>query len=299
MTTPVDLESAYSPVAEISAYETLWTKFRTPREIAVLFEQHTHALPGKVVKAEGVNQKLVDEVRMNVERILPFNKYAALFRNDFDFPTALTELKNGPEAIYFQGKLDLLFSKCVAVVGARKASQEGLKRARRLSRLLVENDFTVMSGLAQGIDTSAHEAALEVEGRTVAVIGTPLSATYPRFNAQLQAKIAEEQLLISQVPFYLTSKQDFRRNRFFFPERNRTMAALSIATVIVEASDTSGSLVQAREALKLKRKLFILNSCFEQGLTWPSTFERRGAIRVVDGSEIIEHLKAVPNPGCH
>jgi DNA processing protein len=296
MTFDFSPDIAISPVAEISAYETLWTRYRTHKQIGVLFSEHNHAMPGKVVEAVGIGRDLVEQVQEKVEDLLPFDRYTALFRNDADYPVALTELRNGPEVIYYQGSLDLLFSKCVAVVGARKASPEGVKRARKLTKLLVENGFTVMSGLAAGIDTAAHSAALEVGGRTIGVIGTPLSDVYPRSNADLQRQIASEQLLISQVPFYQTSQQDFRQNRFFFPERNRTMAALSVATVIVEASDTSGSLVQAREALKLNRKLFILQSCFERGLTWPATFERKGALRVVEGTEIIDQLRAVPSP---
>ncbi len=93
-----------------------------------------------------------------------------------------------------------------------------------------------------------------------------------------------------QVPFYLSSQQDYRRNRSFFPERNKTMSVLSEATVIVEASESSGSLTQAEAAIQQRRKLFILRSCFERGLDWTEKFLKQGAIRVVDGSEILEHL---------
>ena len=115
------------------------------------------------------------------------------------------------------------------------------------------------------------ERVLEEGGRTIGVIGTPLTSVYPKQNAALQEKIAQEHLLISQVPFKRYSEQDFRLNRSFFPERNVTMSALSDATIIVEASDTSGTLYQARAALRQKRKLFILNNCFENAsLKWPA-----------------------------
>ena len=101
------------------------------------------------------------------------------------------------------------------------------------------------------------------------MIGTPLHTVYPRENLLLQREIAQNHLLISQVPFYLYTRQDYRKNRFFFLERNKTMSALSQATVIVEASETSGTLSQAEAALQQGRKLFILNSCFEYGMEWP------------------------------
>jgi len=145
-------------------------------------------------------------------------------------------------------------------------------------------------GLAQGIDTAAHTAAIAAGGRTIAVIGTPLHTVYPRENLPLQREIAQSHLLISQVPFYLYTRQNYRKNRFFFLERNKTMSALSAATVIVEASDRSGTLSQAEAALQQGRKLFILNSCFECGMEWPDRLLAQGAIRVVDGSEILEHL---------
>jgi DNA processing protein len=141
------------------------------------------------------------------------------------------------------------------------------------------------------VDTAAHETAIAAGGRTIAVIGTPLSHVYPRENAELQRKIAREFLLITQVPLRRYESQDFRRNRFFFPERNITMSALTEATIIVEAGETSGTLIQARAALQQGRKLFILDSCFRnKKLTWPQKFADKGAIRVMDYDDIRRHL---------
>ena len=122
-------------------------------------------------------------------------------------------------------------------------------RTRRLVRALVKNDYKVVSGLAPGIDRSAHETALDEGGRTIVVLGPPLSHAYPKENADLQRTIAKEFLVLSQIPVLRYEAQDHRRNRLFFPERNITMAALTQATTIVEASDTSGTLVEARSAL--------------------------------------------------
>ena len=147
-----------------------------------------------------------------------------------------------------------------------------------------------MSGLASGIDTVAHETAIEEGGRTIAVIGTPLSHVYPKDNAELQREIAREFLLISQVPVKRYERQDYRRNRLFFPERNITMSALTEATIIVEAGETSGTLIQARAALNQGRKLYILDNCFRKGLSWPQKFADKGAIRVVDYDDIRKQL---------
>jgi DNA processing protein len=169
----------------------------------------------------------------------------------------------------------------VAVVGSRKASSAGVERAARLARELVRREFTVVSGLAAGIDSAAHSAAIECGGCTIAVIGTPLGSYYPPENRSLQDQIAKEFLVISQVPVLRYRKQAPPLNRLFFPERNVTMSALTEATVIVEAGETSGTLTQARAAFHQGRKLFILDSWFSRkDLSWPARFEARGAIRV-------------------
>jgi DNA processing protein len=177
------------------------------------------------------------------------------------------------------------------VVGTRKPTDTAIKQARRLGRALVERDFTVVSGLATGIDTAAHTAAIEADGRTVAVIGTPLGVYYPPENRELQNRIANDFLLISQVPVLRYAKQAVPQNRLFFPERNVTMSALTEATIIVEAGETSGTLTQARAALHQGRKLLILDSLFRRDdLTWPATYEQRGAIRVRDMDDIWKAL---------
>jgi DNA processing protein len=176
-------------------------------------------------------------------------------------------------------------------VGTRTPTEEGLKRTRSLVKGLVKDNFTVVSGLAKGIDRAAHETAIAEGGRTVAVLGTPINHAYPAENRELQEKIAREFLLISQVPIKRWQSQGPKQNRIFFPARNITMSALTEATIIVEASETSGTLVQARHALKQRRKLFILDSCFNTpSITWPHRFAEEGAIRVRSYDDISKHL---------
>jgi DNA processing protein len=255
-----------------------------------LFRQFNYDRPSQVAGKLGITEQDITCVQLTVAALLPFDRFRFVFYGDETYPHRLKDAKHPIPAFYYQGKLDLLSTRSVAVIGTRKPTPLGIRRAQKLARFLVAHDFTVMSGLAQGIDTAAHRAALEAGGQTIAVIGTPLQMTYPRENLPLQWEIAQTQLLISQVPFYLYSQQDYRKNRLFFLERNKTMSALSAATVIVEASETSGTLSQAEAAIQQGRKLFILNSCFERGMEWPDRLLRRGAIRVVDGSEILAHL---------
>ena len=156
---------------------------------------------------------------------------------------------------------------------------------------LVADNYTIVSGLAAGIDRMAHETAIFAGGRTIAVIGTPLSHAYPRANQDLQRYIAEHFLVISQVPVKRYESQDDRRNRTFFPERNITMSALTEATIIVEAGEASGTLIQARAALRQKRRLFVLDSCFRNpALRWPDQLAAQGAIRVRNYDDVRRHL---------
>ena len=131
----------------------------------------------------------------------------------------------------------------VSIVGSRKASSKGLTDASSITRILIEKEVTIVSGLAEGIDTAAHQTAIETGGRTIAVLGTPLNKTYPRKNFKLQQEIMRHHLAISQFQIgHHTTRKDF-------VDRNRTMALISDATIIVEAQDTSGSRHQGWEAL--------------------------------------------------
>jgi DNA processing protein len=182
--------------------------------------------------------------------------------------------------LYYAGDLDLALRPIVSIVGTREATFEGISRATRLARELAQAGVVVMSGLARGIDGAAHRSAIEAGGHTVAVIGTPLSKASPIENAPLQEEIWRQHLLIS--PFR-EGNSVFRSN---FPQRNRVMAVISDATVIVEASNTSGTLHQAAECQLVGRWLFILRSVVgSPGVTWPSRFLVGQKTEVLDKTE--------------
>jgi len=188
----------------------------------------------------------------------------------------------GDARVFLAGDRTLLKRKCVSIVGTREVSDLGWRRAARLARELAGSGVVVVSGLAKGVDTAALESAIESHGGTVAVIGTPLSKAYPAENALLQETIWRQHLLIS--PFS-EGEQIFKAN---FPKRNRVMAAISDATVIIEASDTSGTLHQAAECQRLGRWLFIAKSVAENpDLKWPNSFLGQPKTAILERAEDI------------
>jgi DNA processing protein len=275
-----------APMLEMGAYECLWLRrgMSFPR-IASLFREHRPSRPSDLVEERDARQTA--EEALTLMRRHNTIRFGVRVHQAGEYPAKLRDAEHPIELLYYQGWWDLVETRCVAVVGTRHPTPDGARRAHEIARLLVADDLTVVSGLASGIDTAAHTAALESGGRTIAVLGTPLGIVYPRENATLQARIAREFLVISQVPVVRYSRQAPAQNRFFFPARNVTMSALTEATIIVEAGNTSGTLIQARAALRQKRKLFILDNCFRDStLTWPERLQEQGAVRVRSYEEI-------------
>jgi DNA processing protein len=190
--------------------------------------------------------------------------------------------------IWMAGDATLIRRPGVAIVGSRNVSPEGAARARRLARELASAGVVVVSGLAKGVDTEALTAAIAANGKTVGVIGTPINRAYPAENKRLQETLYREHLLISQ---FAPEKKVYPSN---FPERNKLMAAISDATVIVEASDESGSLHQAWECLRLKRWLFIPKSIVDNPkLQWPKNYLSYEKTKILSStSDIIATIKA-------
>jgi DNA processing protein len=277
---------AISPLLEMGAYEALWAdKTASFKTIADKFRARPDALPSDFVMPAIAGD--FGKRAVSILNEAGVTRFGVRINGAGEYPKKLRDADHPVELLYYQGWWDLVESPCVAVVGTREPSEEGKRRAVKLTQCLVQDGFTVVSGLAKGIDSIAHRTAIESGGRTIAVIGTPLSSSYPKENRDLQRRIADEFLLVSQVPVYRYSTQDWRLNRLFFPERNVTMSALTLGTVIIEAEETSGTLVQARAAIRQGRKLFILDSCFRNpNLTWPSRFEGLGAIRVRDYEDV-------------
>ena len=207
-------------------------------------------------------------------------------RGDQDYPPLLAQTKQAPRFLYVRGKKALLFEKrTVALVGSRQASNTAKDNTRRLTVELGENGIVIVSGLARGIDVTAHRTALEKGYNTIAVIGTNLNQYYPAENKQVQLTIEKKGLVVSQ--FSPANKTQ----RWFFPLRNGVMSGLSLATVIMEAGETSGALKQADFALKQGREVLIPRSSLEiESISWPAKYVRKGAKVVESPRDVREKL---------
>jgi DNA processing protein len=206
------------------------------------------------------------------------------------YPDNLHAAHDRPPLIFVAGELRPQDSRSVAVIGARQASPRGLAAARTIAERLAAENFTVISGLAAGIDSAAHNSTLDVDGRTVAVIGTGLNRVYPPQNAALQRRIAQRGAVISQ--FW----PDAAPRRESFPLRNATMSGLALATIVVEAGPTSGARIQARQALAHGRPVFVTRSTLVQA--WAQELAERPGVHVFDDpGEIITALERLQPTG--
>lgn len=202
------------------------------------------------------------------------------------------ERRYSPKTLYISGPMRIpIPGPRVAIVGTREPSPEGRKTAYELASSLSRTGINIISGLARGIDTESHKGAISAHGKTMAVLGTPLDMFYPKENQQLQLEIMEKYLAVSQFP----SAQPVQRRNFVI--RNRTMALLCDASIIVEAGDSSGTLSQGWEALRLGRPLFIWESVFNaHHLKWPAEMISYGAVRFDDISTVLDQLPSGDSP---
>lgn len=168
------------------------------------------------------------------------------------YPAALLQTADPPLMLYAEGRIGLLAAPCVAIVGSRQATVQGLENANAFARALSEAGMTVVSGLAQGIDGAAHEGALQGPSGTIAVVGTGLDQVFPKRHAALAKRIAVEGLMLSE---YALGMPPLAQN---FPQRNRIIAGLSRGTLVVEAALQSGSLISARLATEAGREVFAI-----------------------------------------
>jgi DNA processing protein len=202
-----------------------------------------------------------------------------------DFPPQLESIPQPPAALFVSGDASLLLRPQVAIVGARNATAAGKATTRAFTRHLAQAGFVVTSGLADGIDGAAHEAALEAGQPTVAVIGTGPDVVYPRKHRQLSARVEAEGALVSEFPPGTAARADH------FPRRNRIIAGLSLGTLVVEAGLQSGSLITARLAGEQGREVFAVPGSIHNPLARGCHRLIRDGVRLVESaSEIVETL---------
>jgi DNA processing protein len=208
-----------------------------------------------------------------------------------DYPSALAEIADAPPILWVLGDVSLLARPMVAMVGARNASSLGVRMAWRLGQGLSEAGFTVVSGLARGIDAAAHEAALSGQGGTVAVMAGGIDVIYPPENTALARDIAERGCRISEHPPGLEPQARH------FPLRNRIVAGLSRAVIVAEAAAKSGSLITARAALDYGREVMAVpGHPFDARASGCNTLIRDGALLVRGTADVLEALGAPTSP---
>jgi DNA processing protein len=252
-------------------------------------ERTTHQFIGAVTQRD-LDRAAVD-LNLWVDRGHSFSTIL-----EADYPLALRSIFNRPPMLFVEGRWDDdRYAPALAIVGTRQASEAGLRRAARLSRELIEAGFPVLSGMAAGIDTAAHNAALEAGGLTAAVMGTGIAKRFPAENAELASRIlAAGGCLISQ--FF----PDQHPTKWTFPHRNVVMSGLALGTIVIEASETSGARMQARVAMQHGRTVFLLRSLVESH-AWARKYVEDGAygthaIPVSSTSEIVDRYQATDAP---
>jgi DNA processing protein len=222
------------------------------------------AKPSELLAVDGFGLQTADAVSIDRRRIDPEK---LLHRHeqenpcfwtpaDADYPRLLLEIPDPPPVLYYHGTVDLLENQgqvpMIAIVGTRDPSDYGRRWTRKLSAALSQEGFLVVSGLADGIDTEAHTSCLNAGGRTIAVMATGTNVIYPPFNRNLAQRIANQGLLLSEYP------AGTQPDRVHFPRRNRIIAGLSRATLVLEAPQKSGALITARLANDYGRDVYVL-----------------------------------------
>jgi DNA processing protein len=252
------------------------------------------AAPVDLIEAIQLGARVTDEMLDEYEALiegLGADGVTLVTVLDDEYPANLRLVYNRPPFLFVRGELTAADDRAVAVVGTRQASPEGLEQTRRLAGELARAGVTVLSGLALGIDTAAHTAALQEGGRTVAVMGTGSRRIYPSENEDLAIQIvASGGALVSQ--FW----PDAPPTKFTFPMRNAVMSGMAIGTVVVEASRTSGAKMQARLALDHGKRVFLVESLVMQEKWAQECSEHPSTTVVRSVDDILDVLVAMARP---
>ncbi|MHB1133136.1 MAG: DNA-processing protein DprA [Chloroflexota bacterium] len=256
------------------------------------------AQPAELARA-GLEARLVEAVLAARTRLDPAREAELLDRQqvraltlaDADYPERLRQIYAAPAVLYVRGELTTADELAVAIVGTRRATMYGREVAEVLAAELVANSVTIVSGLARGIDTTAHRAALQAGGRTIAVLGSGLDVIYPYENKHLAEEIAAQGAVVSEYP--LGTKPDAAN----FPPRNRIISGLSLGSLIVEAGDESGALITADFALEQNREvLAVPGPIFARTSRGTNRLIQQGAKLVLSAQDILEELNLAAAP---
>ena len=206
---------------------------------------------------------------------------------DPGYPQPLREIFDPPIVLFARGRVELLKSLAVAVVGTRRPTPYGLAVSERLSGDLAHAGLTIVSGMARGVDTAAHKGALAAGGDTIAVLGCGVDVVYPAENRKLAAELAAKGLIVSEFPMGATA---FPQN---FPIRNRIISGISLGVLVVEGAQYSGSAITAKLAMDQGREVFAIPGNITNKLAWgPNLLIKQGAKLVQDWNDVVSELPA-------
>jgi DNA processing protein len=230
------------------------------------------------LKKEELNKEFKSAQKLGLE-ILTYE--------DSDYPENLKNIPGAPIVLYVKGKFAPQDKYSIGIVGSRRASFYGLTSAEKFSAELSTLGFTIVSGMARGIDTASHKGALKMRGRTIAVMGSGFDHIYPVENKELSEEIAQNGAVISEFPL---DTQPFKQN---FPRRNRVISGLSLGVLVVEAAQNSGALITADFALEQGREVFALPGKVDSRTAFGTNgLIKQGAKLVSHVQDIIEELEA-------
>ena len=215
------------------------------------------------------------------------NSYHTLTPSDINYPSLLKEIHKPPETLWYRGDVTVFKKPLVAVVGSRKISSYGKQVTEKIVTELVVAGIGVVSGLAIGIDTTAHHATLNAKGITIAVLGSGLDRIYPAVNRALAENIIKcGGLVISEFPPGTPAMP------YHFPIRNRTIAGISLGVVVTEAREKSGALITARHSLEQNREVFAIPGPIDQlGSVGPNQLIKQGAVLTTGAHDILNELQ--------
>lgn len=253
--------------------------FETPTRIL-------NASPSELRSVPGVGPKLSREIALAREQIDPEQTLALCREHDITildqespaYPPALNRIDDPPAILFVKGELLPRDTVAIAVVGTRHGTQYGLRQAERLAGGIAQAGYTVVSGLARGIDAAAHRATLAADGRTIAVLGSGLLNLYPPEHSRLFEDIQQQGAVISEFPPMSPPKSTS------FPQRNRIVSGLSLGVVVVEAAARSGALISARLAMEQNREVFAVPGPVDSR-------NSRGCHQLIrDGAKLVENV---------
>ncbi len=265
----------------------LLERFRTPQAIfrASRTELEAAGVSGAVAQSIASGSTF-DDAATQQEKMLREGA-TAITLGDSRYPEALRAIYDPPILLFARGRVELLQTTALSIVGTRRPTAYGLAAAERLASDLANTGLTIVSGMARGIDSAAHKGALAVGGATIAVFGSGVDVIYPSENRKLAAEIATKGLIVSEFPMGSTA---FPQN---FPIRNRIISGLSVGVLIVEGAQYSGSTITAKLAAEQGREVFAVPGNITSKLSWaPNLMIKQGARLVQDFNDVLSEIPA-------